>query len=63
MSDQHTQEGQVERAKRLRAQIENLKSGQHPVPGRGKSLREQIDERAHEAPDGRTGQQDESREP
>jgi hypothetical protein len=48
MSDQHTQEGQVERAKRLRAQIENLKSGQPAPPGAGKSLREQIEERAEQ---------------
>jgi hypothetical protein len=48
-SDQHTREGQVERAKRLRAQIENLKSGQRPAPpGAGKSLREQIAERAEQ---------------
>jgi hypothetical protein len=49
MSDQHTQEGQVERAKRLRAQIENLKSGQRSAPpGPGKSLREQIEDRAEQ---------------
>lgn len=50
MSDQHTQEGQVQRAKRLREQIESLKSGRPiPAPAHGKSLREQIEERAHEA--------------
>ncbi|MGA2879841.1 MAG: hypothetical protein ABSG13_12895 [Bryobacteraceae bacterium] len=49
MSDQHTQEGQVQRAKRLREQIESLKSGR-PVetPGHEKSLREQIEDRADE---------------
>lgn len=47
MSDQHTQEGQVQRAKRLREQIEVLKAGR-PVetPGHEKSLREQIEDRA-----------------
>jgi hypothetical protein len=49
MSDQHTQDGQVQRAKRLREQIESLKSGQRSEPpGRAKSLREQIEERADE---------------
>ena len=49
MSDQHTQEGQIQRAKRLREQIEGLKAGR-PVetPGHEKSLREQIEERAGE---------------
>ncbi|HTC90087.1 MAG TPA: hypothetical protein VK686_17385 [Bryobacteraceae bacterium] len=49
MSDQHTQEGQIQRAKRLREQIEGLKAGR-PVeaPGHQKSLREQIEERAGE---------------
>jgi len=49
MPDQHTQEGQVQRAKRLREQIESLKSGR-PVetPGHVKSLREQIEDRAGE---------------
>jgi hypothetical protein len=51
MSDQdsqHTQEGQVQRAKRLREQIEGLKSGR-PIepPGHEKSLREQIEDRAN----------------
>lgn len=48
MTDQHTREGQAERAKRLRKQIENLKSGT-PAPASSdhpKSLREQIEERA-----------------
>jgi len=53
MSDQHSsehaREGQVQRAKRLREQIESLKTGQSPEPaGHPKSLREQIDERAEE---------------
>jgi len=47
MSDQHTQEGQVQRAKRLREQIESLKSGRSAEPpGHGQSLREQIEDRA-----------------
>lgn len=46
----HTQEGQVERAKRLRSQIEKLKSGQHAEPADHKpSLREQVEDRAEEA--------------
>lgn len=46
----HTQEGQVERAKRLRNLIENLKSGQHAEPEDHKpSLREQVEDRAKEA--------------
>jgi cell division protein FtsB len=50
MSDEHTQEGQLQRAKRLREQIENLKSGQ-PIPAAGhtESLREQVEERARQA--------------
>jgi hypothetical protein len=57
-SDQHTREGQVERAKRLRVQIENLKSGQRSAPpGAVKSLREQIGERAEQV-----RERDESRE-
>ena len=46
-SDQHTRDGQVQRAKRLREQIETLKSGRpsQPLPGHAKSLREQIEER------------------
>ena len=50
-SDQHTRDGQVQRAKQLREQIETLKSGRpsQPLPGHAKSLREQIEERANEA--------------
>jgi len=50
-SDQHTLEGQVQRAKRLREHIEDLKAGR-PIetPGHPKSLREQIDERANDSP-------------
>jgi hypothetical protein len=52
MSDQHTQEGQVQRAKRLREQIESLKSGRSiEPPGHGQSLREQIEERAKQIPE------------
>ncbi|MDP9339031.1 MAG: hypothetical protein M3P45_09200 [Acidobacteriota bacterium] len=45
----HTQEGQIERAQRLRQKIENLKDGvpDDPSSSEGKSLKEQIDERAH----------------
>jgi len=50
-STQHTQEGQVQRARRLREQIESLKSGQRPEPqGHPKSLREQIEDRANANP-------------
>jgi len=50
MSDPHTLEGQVQRAKRLRQQIEKLKSGERPGPvSRPESLREQVEERAQEA--------------
>lgn len=49
MSDPHTLEGQAQRAKRLREQIENLKSGKPSErPEKNKSLREQIEERANE---------------
>jgi hypothetical protein len=44
----HTQQGQIERAQRLRRVIEDLKEGHtedQPSP-EGKSLKEQIDERA-----------------
>ena len=62
MSDQdsqHTQEGQVQRAKRLREQIEGLKSGRRiEPPGQEKSLREQIEDRANQL-----RQQDKSQEP
>jgi hypothetical protein len=48
-SDQHTQEGQVQRAKRLREQIEGLKSGRRgPAPAHEKSLREQVEDRAEQ---------------
>jgi hypothetical protein len=53
-SNQHTREGQVQRAKRLREQIESLKSGRSidplagdPPAGQGKSLREQVEDRAN----------------
>lgn len=49
-SDQHTQQGQIQRAKRLREQIENLKSGRVEPATHPKSLREQIDERASKNP-------------
>lgn len=51
MVDPHTREGQVERAKRLRAHIEDLKAGKQvpDSPEHKKSLREQIEERANEA--------------
>jgi hypothetical protein len=45
----HTEQAQIERAKRLRNQIDRLKTGQpeQPVgPKVGKSLKEQIAERA-----------------
>ena len=45
------EQGQIERAQRLRAVIENLKAGKPappPVPG-GESLKEQIEERAQKA--------------
>ena len=48
MSDSHTAEGQVQRAKRLREQIAKLKSGAPAKPSDEKSLREQVDERAQE---------------
>jgi hypothetical protein len=44
----HTEEGQIERAKRLREHIERLRKGQ-PEPaqiGKPKSLKEQISERS-----------------
>jgi len=47
MNDPHTLEGQAQRAKRLREQIELLKSGKAPErPAENESLREQIEERA-----------------
>jgi hypothetical protein len=48
MSDPHTAEGQKQRAKRLREQIEALKSGSGPQKEHKPSLREQIEERAAE---------------
>jgi hypothetical protein len=49
MSDAHTREGQEERAKRLRQQIEQMQSGStNPAPERPLSLREQIEKRANE---------------
>jgi hypothetical protein len=46
----HAEQGQVERAKRLRDHIERLKRGEpEPAdPKRGKSLKEQIAERSAE---------------
>jgi hypothetical protein len=43
----HTEQGQIERAKRLRNHIERLKQGEpEPTsPKKGKSLKEQIAER------------------
>ncbi len=47
MSDQHTQDGQAQRAKRLREQIERLKSGSATEqPAHIQSLREQIEDRS-----------------
>jgi hypothetical protein len=49
MSDSHAREGQIERARRLRDLIEDLKSGKHSQPpGRKPSLREQIAKRAQD---------------
>jgi hypothetical protein len=44
----HTEEGQIERAQRLRQKIENLKEGtaDDQSSSEGKSLKEQIDERS-----------------
>ena len=64
MSDQeHIQEGQRQRAKRLREQIESLKSGR-PAQSEvhGQSLREQIEERAHKAGGNPFGERDASGE-
>jgi hypothetical protein len=46
----HIEQGQVERAKRLRSHIDRLKQGQPepPDPKKEKSLKEQIAERAAE---------------
>jgi hypothetical protein len=49
MSDAHTLEGQEERARRLRQQIEQMQSGStKPEPEQPLSLREQIEKRANE---------------
>ena len=49
MPDQsHTQQGQIERAKRLRDHIERLKQGEPDSPKKEKSLKEQIAERTAE---------------
>lgn len=49
MSDTHTREGQVERAKRLRQRIEEMQSGStKPEPEQPLSLREQVEKRANE---------------
>jgi hypothetical protein len=43
----HTEQGQVERAQRLRAKIDRLKKGiPDEEPGRPESLKEQIEDRA-----------------
>ena len=44
----HTEQGQVERARRLREQIQRLRTGatDSNEPPREKSLREQVEERA-----------------
>lgn len=46
----HTEQGQIERAKRLRNHIERLKQGQpeRASPQKEKSLKEQISERTAE---------------
>ena len=46
----HTEQGQIERAQRIRRVIDRLKKGkpQADSSGAGKSLKEQIDERARE---------------
>jgi hypothetical protein len=48
----HTEQGEIERAQRLRRVIQNLKEGHAADEGtavEGKSLKEQIDERARTA--------------
>ena len=50
----HTEQGEIERAQRLRRIIENLKEGHSDddaTPSEGKSLKEKIDERARTAAD------------
>jgi len=46
----HEQQGQDERAQRIRKQIERLKSGRtkDDRPGKPKSIREQVEERERE---------------
>jgi hypothetical protein len=45
----HTEQGQIERAQRLRAKIDRLKKGiPDDQPGHPESLKEQIDDRAAE---------------
>ncbi len=46
----HTEQGQIERAQRLRQVIENLKQGhaKDESSSEGKSLKEEIEERARE---------------
>jgi riboflavin biosynthesis pyrimidine reductase len=48
MSEPHTAEGQKQRAKRLREQIEALKTGTGTQREHTPSLREQIEDRAAE---------------
>lgn len=47
----HQQKGQVERAQRIRQQIERLKSGrsEDDRPDEDKSLREQVEERSKQS--------------
>ena len=48
----HTEQGQIERAQRLRRVIENLKEGRtqdETSSSEGKSLKEQIEDRARKA--------------
>lgn len=44
----HSEQGQVERAKRLRDHIDRLKQGEPAEPQKGKSIKEQIADRAAE---------------
>ena len=50
--DDHQQQGQLDRARRLREQIERLEKGE-PVPSKEPSLREQIAERERELDKGK----------
>ncbi len=47
----HTEQGQIERAQRLRRKIDDLKTGKavSPPSPKGKSLREQVEERGRAA--------------